>query len=169
MPCCFCVHIQVFIQVMHQSFETPAPPHSRCSGGWRGFSPHIPVHFILVPRLAGNSLEVTVFESPAGLFAGRSKIDLFISCLPTVFFNQCVMLGNNKLFYKGSAMCWKVEVGNCTTHFCPREPRTSLTFTWIKSECPVQARMGGSGGFKWLVHKLWNKRKRWKKCCEVTM
>ena len=86
--------------IMHQSFETPAPPHSGLSRGLRGLSPHI--HFILVPRQAGNSLEVTVFASPTGLFAGRSKINLFISWLPTVFFNQCVMLGNNKLFYKGS-------------------------------------------------------------------
>ena len=34
----------------------------------------------------------------------------------------------------------------CTTHFCPREPGTSLTFTCIKSECPAQARIGGGGG-----------------------
>ena len=45
-----------------------------------------------------------VFASPTGLFAGRSKINLFISWLPTVFFNQCVTLGNNKLFYKGSTV-----------------------------------------------------------------
>ena len=46
----------------------------------------------------------------------------------------------------------KVGAGECTTHFHPREPETSLTFTCIKSECPAQARMGGCGGFKCLVH-----------------
>ena len=90
------VHVTRFLQslciVMHQSFETPAPPHSGLSGGLRGLSPHI--HFVLVPRWPGNSLEVTVFASPTRLFAGRSKIKLFISWLPTVFFNQCVTLGN---------------------------------------------------------------------------
>ena len=59
--------------------------------------------------------------------------NLFISWLPAMFFNQRVTLGNNKLFYKGSTMCWKEGVGECTTHFCPREPGTSLTFTCIKS------------------------------------
>ena len=68
-------------QFMHQSFEAP-PPHSGLSGGLQGLSPH--KHFILVPREAGNSLEVTVFASPNGLFAGRSKINLFISWLATV-------------------------------------------------------------------------------------
>ena len=108
------------------------------------------LHFGL--PVGGNSLEVTVFASPTRLFVGRSKINLFISWLPTVFFNQCVTLGNNKLFYKGSTMCWKEGAGDCTTRFCPREPVTSLTFTCIKSECPAQARMGECEGFKWLVH-----------------
>ena len=72
-------------QFMHQSFETPAPPpHSGLSGGLRGLSPH--KQFILVLHFgeAGNSLEITVFASPTGLFAGRSMINLFISWLPTV-------------------------------------------------------------------------------------
>ena len=104
-----------------------------------------------------NSLEVTVFTPPTGLFAGRSKINLFVSWLPTVFFNQCVTLGNNKLFYKGSTMycwkaCWNVGAGEYTTHFFPREAVTSLSFTCIKSECPAQARMGGCGGFKRQMH-----------------
>ena len=51
--------------------------------------------------------------------------------------------GNNKLFHKGSTMCWTVGAGECTTHFYPRERRTSLTFICIKSECPTQARIGG--------------------------
>ena len=51
-------------------------------------------------------------------------------------------------------MCWKVGTLECTTLFCPREPGTSLTLTCIKSECPAQPRMGGFGGFKWLVHKI---------------
>ena len=51
--------------IMHQSFETPAPPpHSGLSRGLRGLSPQI--HSILVPREAENLLEVTVFASPTG-------------------------------------------------------------------------------------------------------
>jgi len=62
--------------------------------------------------------------------------------------------GKNKLFHKASTMCWTVGAGECTTHFYSREPRTSLTFICIKSECPAQARIGGGGcgGFKWRVH-----------------
>ena len=39
-----------------------------------------------------------------------------------------------------------VGAGECTTHFCPRGPGTSLTVTCIKSECPAQARIGREGG-----------------------
>jgi len=39
----------------------------------------------------------------------------------SVSVNQCVTLGNNELFYKGSTMCWKVGAGENITHFCPRE------------------------------------------------
>ena len=35
-------------EIMHQSFETPAPPHSGLRGRLRGLSPQ--VHSILVPR-----------------------------------------------------------------------------------------------------------------------
>ena len=73
---------------MHQSFETPTPPHLGLSGGLQGLSPRI--HFILVPWLGGNSLEVTVFASPTGLFAGHSKINLFFSMAAnSVSVNQC--------------------------------------------------------------------------------
>ena len=56
----------------------------------------------------------------------------------------------SKLFYKGSTMyvCGTVGAGESTTHCCPRGPETSLAFTYVKSECPAQARMGGGGGFK---------------------
>ena len=47
----------------HLKPRTPTP-HSGLSVGLRGLSPHI--HFILVPRKAGNSLEVTVSGSPTG-------------------------------------------------------------------------------------------------------
>ena len=133
---------------MHQSFKTPAPPPPiRALAGDCG-----DFHLIYTSFWFPGRLEVTVFASPTELFAGRSKINLFISWLPTVSFNQCVTLGQNKLFYKGSNMGWKVGVGKCTTHFCPREPRTSLIFTCIKYDCSAQARMGLCGDFKWLVH-----------------
>ena len=80
------------------------------------------------------------------VIAGRSKINLFISWLPTVSFNHCVTRGNNKLFLKGSNMCLTVGVRECTTHFCPWEPGTSLTFTRTKSACPAQVQMGGGVG-----------------------
>ena len=89
-------------QFMHQSFETPAPPppHSGLSGGLRGLSPY--KQFILVLHFgeAGNSLEVTVFTSPTGLFAGRSMINLHVYFMAA----NSVTLGNNKLFYKDSTM-----------------------------------------------------------------
>ena len=84
---------------MHQSFETPTAPHSGLSGGLRELSPH--KHFILVPRKVGNPLEVTVFASHTWLFAGLAKINLFISLLLTVFFNQCVTLAIISCFTKG--------------------------------------------------------------------
>ena len=46
-------------------------------------------------------------------------------------------------------VCGTLGAGESTTHCCPWGPETS-----IKSECPTQARMGGGGGFKWLVHYL---------------
>ena len=64
--------------------------------------------------------------------------------LPTVSFNPCVT--------SIGCVCGTVGAGESTTHCCPWGPETSLTFTWTKSECPAQARMGGRGGFKWLVH-----------------
>ena len=66
--------------------------------------------------------------------------------------------GNNKLFHKGSSMCWTVGAGERTPHFYPREPRTSLTFICIKSECPAQARIGNGGGARvsndWCITAL---------------
>ena len=53
---------------MHQSFEIPAPPHSGLSGGLGGLSPQM--HPILIPRKAGNSLEVTVFTFPTREISG---------------------------------------------------------------------------------------------------
>ena len=38
--------------------------------------------------------------SLCNLFAGSSKVSVFTSWLPTVSFNQCVKLDNNKLLYK---------------------------------------------------------------------
>ena len=48
----------------------------------------------------------------------------------------------------------KSRGGECTTHFCPREPGTSLTFTCIKSECPAQARMGVRGSNAWCNNNV---------------
>ena len=45
-------------------------------------------------------------------------------------------------------VCGTVGAGESTTHCCPRGLETSLAFTYVKSECPAQARMGGGGGFK---------------------
>ena len=147
---------------MHESFETSYTLHFGSPvGGKFAWS-----HGLRIPNrvnLSRSIIEITstiemfwqtycAFSSFCKLFAGRSKINLFISWLPTVSFNQYVTLGNNKLFYKGSTMCWTVGAVECTTHVCPREPGTSLTFTCIKSECPIEARMGRCGGFKWLVH-----------------
>ena len=136
---------------MHQSFETPAPPPIRAIAGSCGDF-HLMYTSFWFPGRRGIRLK------------SRSSHPLPIICWPlkdqSVYFmaansvsvNQCVTLGRNKLWYKGSTMCWKVAAGECTTHFCPREPGISLTFTCIKTECPAQARMGGCGGFKWLVH-----------------
>ena len=79
--------------------EHNAPrPHSGVSRGLQGLSPHI--HFILVPlevwfRLKSRSSH----PLPGYLLAAQRSICLFHGC--KLFFNQCVTLGNNKLFTKG--------------------------------------------------------------------
>ena len=118
------------------------PLNSGLSGGLRGI--HIPYRVNL---------------------AGRSKINLLISWPPTVFFNQCVTLGNNKLLiYKGSfTKFYKVVLQRefykgsrgGGMHHSLLSPVTGdfthfhLHKKWV---CPTQARMGGWRGFKWLVH-----------------
>ena len=66
-------------------------------------------------------------------------------------FNPCVTLGNNKLFYKLSGgvpcLCGTVRAGESTTHWFPREPGTSLTFTCVKLNAPLKPEWGGGGGW----------------------
>ena len=97
-------------------------------------------------------------RSLCNLLAGCSKINVFTSWLPTVSFNPCVMLIS--CFTNGvPCVCGTVGAGESTTHCCPRGPETSLTFTWIKSECPAQARMGGGGvSNDWCIRKQWQMR-----------
>ena len=131
-------------------FGSPADGEFAWSGGL-----HIPYQVNLFKSINETTSTTKIFwhthcalRSFCKLFAGRSKINLFISWLPTVSFNHCVTRGNNKLFHKGSTMCLTVAAGECTTHFCPWEPGTSLTFTRTKSECPAQVQMGGVWGFQ---------------------
>ena len=100
------------------------------------------------------------------LFAGRSKITVFISRLPTVPFNPCVRLGNNKLFYKGSTLCvWNSRAGG--KHYSLLSSGTGnftrfhLHKKWMPRSSPNRG--GGAGGLKWLVHnqaQRWSVRKR---------
>ena len=85
--------------IMHQSFETPAPPHLSLSRGLWGLSPHI--QFILVPRQAGNSLDVMVFASPTGLFAGHSKMICFFRGSQLCFLTSVLRLSIISYFAKG--------------------------------------------------------------------
>ena len=138
----FCSRMIQFYYVMHQSFETPAPPIRVLAGDCGDF--HLIHTSFWFPGRRGIHLKSwSSHPQTIYLLAAQRSIWFFFSWLPTVFFNQCVTLGNDKLFYKRSTMCWKEGAGECTIRFCPREPGTSLTFTCIKSECPAQAWMGG--------------------------
>ena len=153
----------------------PPPPNRALAGDFGELSPHIHFilvphavgreftwsHGLRIPyqvNLSRSIIEITstikifwhtycALTSFSKLFAGRTQrsICLFHARQQCLLTSVHVMLGNNKLFYKGSTMCWTVGAGECTTHFCSREPRTSPTFTCIKSECPAQTRMGDAG------------------------
>ena len=87
---------------------------------------------------------------PGYLLAAQRSICLFHGC-QQCFLTSVLRLAIISCFTKGvlqSCFSKGVGAGECTTHFCPQEPGTSLTFTCIKSECPTQARMGGVQGFQ---------------------
>ena len=123
--------------------KPPHPPSRALAGDCRDF--YLIYTSFWFPGRRGIRLKSRSLHSlPGYLLAAQRSNYLFISWLPTVFFNQCVTLGNNKLVYKGSTMCWKVGAEECTTHFCPWEPGTSLTFTCIKST-PLKPEWGCAG------------------------
>ena len=66
-----------------------------------------------------------------GFWPGGEKWQMLSSCTSSSWEHSGVK-GDGMANSKG-----KVGAGVCTTHFCPREPGTSLTFTCIKSECPA--------------------------------
>ena len=67
------------------------------------------------------------------LFAGRSRINLFISWLPTFSFYHCVPLGN-KLFYKGSTMCSTKGAGELPSRSHVLEHKGLMT-SWCFPKC----------------------------------
>ena len=140
-----CSRMIQFNSVMHQSFETPAPspPHSppiRALAGDCGDFQLIYTSFWFPSRRGIRLNSLSSHPLPDYLLAVQRWICLFHGCQP------CFLTSVLRL----AIISW--GAGECTTHFCPREPGTSLTFNCIKSECPAQAWMGGCGGFKWLVH-----------------
>ena len=95
---------------MHQSFETPAAPHSGLSGEFRGggggLSPQI--HSMLVPRKVGNSLEVKVFESPTkGISGAVTRCSAVFIFAPHSNFAYIIGTFNCSHFVKRINHYWK--------------------------------------------------------------
>ena len=170
----------------HPSFQTnapliwnprtcPSPPIRALAGDCGDF--HVIYTSFWFPGRRGIRLKSrSSHPLPGCLLAAQWSICLFHSCQQcsltsvlrlaiTSCFTKGVLQCFTKLFYKGS-FTKGVGAGECTIHFCPREPEPSLTFTCIKSECPAQARMGGGGvgvsnhffyDFNILLNKKWTR------------
>ena len=140
--------LQPIFIVMHQSFETSAPPHSGLSGDCGDF--HLIYTSFSFPGGRGICLKSRSSHPLLSyLLVAQRSICLFHGC-QQCFVTSVLRLAIMSCFTKGVLyhVLRSRGGGECTTHFCPREPGTSLTFTCIKSECRAQARMGGCGGFK---------------------
>ena len=133
--------------------KPPHPPIRALAGDCGDF--HFIYTSVWFPGRQGIRLKSwSSHPQPHYLLAAQRSICLFHGC-QQCFLTSVLRLAMISCFTMGVLQSWftkGVGVGKCTTHFCPREPGISLSFTCIKSECPAQPRMGDCGGFKWLVH-----------------
>ena len=123
----FCSRMIQFYYVMHQSFETPAPPIRALAGDCGDFH-LIYTSFWFRGRRGIRLKSLSSHPLPGYLLAVQRSICVFHGC-QQCFLTSVLRLAIISCFTKGVLCVERKGRGN----------GTSLTFTCIKSECPAQA------------------------------